>query len=289
MLTMTANIVPFFRRFHVQLAMGFTLVATLLAALGDSRPASSPAGRSTAPSLLAEPLYSSAQHDLLWGDEFDAPPRRITQTRYGPYLTLDARTLQFDAGAGVNGSGALRISWAATEASSARCADDSRILEASFPATPALTVSFWLRYSPAFVFDWNGHNPCQGNAKKLFLLWAEEGSRFVFISENGALGVGSDHDHPLLAQNAGPVFSPHELADGAWHRVTLRLRQGSSPSTADGAVYGWIDGVLRWRYDGVVTHNAGGYHLFKMPATFNAGSPVAQTEWLDRLQIWREQ
>lgn len=285
---MTASIVPLFRRFHVQLAMGFSLAATLLAALGNSRPAPAP-GRTAASSLGAEPLYSSEQHDLLWGDEFDAPPSRISHTRYGPYLTLDARTLRFDANAGVNGSGALRISWSAPGAAALRCTDDSRVLEASFPATPALTVSFWLRYSPAFVFDWSGLGPCQGNAKKLFLLWAQEGSRFVFISENGALGLGSDHDHPLLGQNAGSAFTTDQLADGAWHRVTLRVRQGSSPSAADGAVYGWIDGVLRWRYENLVTHNAGGYHLFKMPATFNAGSPVAQTEWLDRLQIWRDQ
>jgi hypothetical protein len=163
------------------------------------------------------------------------------------------------------------------------------VLEASFPAARELTVSYWVRYTPGFVFDWRGHRPCSGNAKKLFLLWATEGSRFVFISENGTLGVGSDHDHPLFAQNGDAAFSTAALADGAWHRVTLRVRQGSSPTAADGSVYGWIDGVLRWRYDNVVTHNAGGYHLFKMPATFNSGSPVTQVEWLDQLRIWRDE
>ncbi len=288
MLTMTANIVPLFRRFHVQLAMGLCLVLTLLAALRNTAPAV-PVTESAPPSLLAEPVFSVARHDLLWGDDFDAPPLRITRERYGRYLTLDARTLQFDPGAGVNGSGALRISWSAAERRSASCNDDSRVLEASFPATPSLTVSYWVRYSPSFVFDWSGRNPCSGNAKKLFLLWATEGSRFVFISENGALGIGSDHDHPLFAQNGNAVFTPADLADGAWHRVTLRVRQGSSPTARDGSVYGWIDGVLRWRYDNVVTHNAGGYHLFKMPATFNAGSPVTQVEWLDKLRIWRDE
>lgn len=284
---MTANIVPLLRRFHAPLAMGLTLVATVIVALGNSRP--SIAKPVATPSSATEPQYSSDAHDLLWGDEFDAPPPQSSRERYGPYLTLDARPLRFESAAGVNGSGALRIDWAAADRARANCADDSRLVEASFPATRELTVSFWLRYSPGFAFDWSGREPCAGNAKKLFLLWATQGSRFVLISENGALGVGSDHDHPLLLQNVGAAFSTAELADGAWHRVTLRIRQGSSPTKPDGAVHGWIDGVRRWSYDSIVTHNAGGYYLFKMPATFNSGSPVAQTEWLDRLQIWRDE
>jgi hypothetical protein len=294
---MRANFVPFIRRFHVHVAVAIVGATTLVMAV------SSPARTAQAaperpeeglppgwfePISEAEPTYNRANHELLWGDTFDAVAVPTTRGRYGRYLTLDARTPQFDPTGGIKGSGALRIDWRPSAATRGSCADDSNLIEAAFPPAREIFVTFSVRYSPNFVFDWSGRGPCSGNAKKLFLLWAREGSRFVYISENGALGVGSDHDHPLFAQNRASLpYAPRDLADGAWHRITLRIRQGSTPSAPDGLVLGWIDGELHWRYDGIVTHNSGGYYLFKMPATFNSGSPVAQTEWLDNLEIWR--
>jgi hypothetical protein len=240
----------------------------------------------------AEPLFAARADHLLWSDDFDVPAlargRPGEDGRYGRYVTLGAPHLQFDDGAGVSGSGALRISWAASADRSGRaCVDDSRLIEASFPPSRELIVQFSVRYTPGFVFDWSRGGRCRGNAKKLFLLWAREGSRFVFISENGWLGIGSDEDHPLFRQNRANIMTPAALADGRWHRITFHVRQSSAPGRADGAIAGWIDGEARWAYDGVVTHNAGGYHLFKFPATFNQGSPVAQTEWVDDLRVWR--
>lgn len=266
---MMASFIPLFRRLPVEL-----LVGLLLGWESQHRD--------------IEPRFVSDRHQLLWRDEFDVPPPRASGQRYGRYLTYDATQLRTVPGVGVEGSSALEMQWRAADPAARACSDDARLIEASFPPSPQLVVSYWVRYSPGFVFDWRGRSGCGGNAKKLLLLWAEEGSRFVFISENGALGLGSDHDHPLLAQNRGVAVRPEYLADGEWHRITLRVRMGSSPTRADGAVDGWIDGVLRWQHEGIVTHNAGGYSLFKMPATFNAGSPVAQTEWMDRLLIWRE-
>lgn len=240
-----------------------------------------------------EPRLPAREDDILWTDDFDRHPQRqmvdagVRPERFGRYVTRDARTLHYDPRGGVNGSGAIRMPWNA--ATNTGCADDSQILEGSFPATRELVVQFSVRYSPGFAFDWSGRGPCGGNAKKLFLLWAAEGSRFVFIAENGALGVGSDHDHPLFPQNRNVAMSLAALGDGQWHRVTLQIRQASSPLHADGAISGWIDGVQRWEYRDLVTHNGGGYQLFKMPATFNSGSPRAQTEWVDELRIWRVQ
>lgn len=282
---MRANIVPLYRRFHVHVAMLACVVVTVLLA---ARPLSPESEFPEAPMLGdGEPRFSEDRHALLWGDSFDAPPSEIRGARYGRYLTLDARPLHFERGGGVDGTGAVRIDWSTQDTTRARCADDSHVLEASFAPSREIVVSYSVRYSPGFAFDWSGRPGCTGNAKKLFLLWARAGSRFVFVSENGALGVGSDYDHPLFSQNLGTRVNPRDLADGAWHRVTLRVRQGSTTTSADGAIHGWIDGVQRWQYDNIVTHNAGGYYLFKMPATFNAGSPVAQTEWMDDLRIWR--
>jgi hypothetical protein len=266
---MMASLIPLFRRIPLQMLLG--------AILGWE-----------SPERDAEPRFAETRQDLLWTDEFDAPPPRARGQRYGRYVTHDATLIRFAPSGGVDGSGALQLDWMRADTAGASCADDSRLIEASFPPTRALVVSYWLRYTPGFVFDWSGRQRCHGNAKKLFLLWAQEGSRFVFISENGWLGMGSDHDHPLFAQNRNATVTPQALADGQWHRITLRLRMASSATRADGSVEGWIDGVQRWQHDGIVTHNSGGYVLFKMPATFNAGSPERQTEWIDRLRIWRD-
>jgi hypothetical protein len=308
---MRASIIPLEHRGRWGIGIGAMVLLALLFARGPVRaptraPAPAPAsalataafasaGQSAGQSADGEPDYSPGSHHLLWADDFDRAERSVVprdgDSRYGRYVTLGAPSLQFDPGSGVDGSGALRIAWRAAPAAGtalgAPCSDDSRLIEASFPAARELYVQYWVRYDRGFVFDWGRRGRCSGNAKKLLLLWAREGSRFVFISENGTLGVGSDHDHPLFGQNRAVAVTPASLGDGRWHRITFHVRQSSAPSRADGAIHGWIDGVQRWSYEGVATHNAGGYHLFKMPATFNQGSPVAQTEWLDRLRVWR--
>jgi hypothetical protein len=249
-------------------------------------------GASRARTADAEPAFSPGEHEILWTDDFEqrlrpeAPRRAGDAGRLGRYLTLGDPFVRHDPVGGLAGSGAIRMDWVPRRGS-ATCDDDSRVLEASFEPSRELFIQFSVRYSPGAVFDWSRHRRCTGNAKKLFLLWAQEGSRFVFISENGALGIGSDHDHPLLAQNRGAALRPADLADGRWHRITFQVSQGSASDRADGFVRGWIDGVERWHHRGIVTHNAGGYHLFKFPATFNQGAPAAQSEWVDALRLWR--
>jgi hypothetical protein len=281
---MRASIVPRWNKCRRRIAIG--LVGTLaLAALAALRGDAPPFGAD-------EPRFAAGAHQALWMDDFDDRPRARTSRepavagQLGRYLTLGGPFVRFDPEGGLDGTGAVRMDWNAARGS-ARCADDSRLLEAAFPPAPELFIQFHVRYTPGFVFDWSRHRRCAGNAKKLFLLWAQDGSRFVFISENGTLGIGSDHDHPLFQQNRAHAVTPAQLADGKWHRITFHVRQGSRPDRADGFVRGWIDGVQRWEHRGVVTHNGGGYVLFKLPATFNQGSPVAQSEWVDALRLWR--
>ncbi len=296
---MKANIVPFetWTRRSIATASMVVLGVMVVEAPADA-PVTTPE-RVTPPAVGAEPVFDSRSHRELWADDFDHAERSIPQgpggqdSRYGRYVTLGAPHLRFEAGAGIGGSGALRIDWLALGSApvagraGGRCADDSRVLEASFAPSREVIVQYAVRYTRGFVFDWGTRGRCHGNAKKLLLLWARDGSRFVYISENGSLGVGSDHDHPLLQQNRAVAVTPSALADGRWHRLTFHLRQSSAPNRKDGAIHGWIDGVERWSHEGIATHNSGGYVLFKLPATFNEGSPVAQTEWMDDLRVWR--
>jgi len=235
------------------------------------------------PSSATEPTFVSGVHTSLWHDDFESTAN--TAGIYARYATQSNETgLHLDATGGVGGSRALRIEWKAKSG----CTDDSHFIEGSFPsAAREVVVQYSVRYTPNFVFDWIGRRgPCSGNAKKLMFLWAAQGSRFDFISENHFLGVGSDHDHPLFAQNVGAAVTPDALGDGNWHRITLHVRQSSSPTATDGFILGWIDGVQRWSVQNVASHASGGWVLFKLPTTLNQGSPVDQAEWLDDFRIW---
>jgi len=253
-----------------------------LAALGEARaPATAATQRARSAEGNEEPVFTRGVNTMLWHDSFDSV--RTDSAMLAPYVTLNAQAIHLDSSAGLARSGAARIDWLG----SSRCVDDSRVLEHDFPASPEVVVQYSVRYSPGFLFDWRRRGRCTGNAKKLFFLWAATGSRFDFISENHALGMGSDRDHPLFRQNVGNAVAPELLGDGEWHRITIRVRQSSAPDARDGAISGWIDGVLRWSYTGIASRAGGGWTLFKLPTTFNQGSPVSQSEWLDALSIWR--
>lgn len=239
------------------------------------------------PSNGSEPSYSSGGGTLLWQDNFDG--RGTDAALLSQYTLMSGESgIHPDATAGLNGSGAARIDWQAQ--ASTTCHDDGHLIEHSFTPSQEVYVQYSVRYQPGFVFDWVGRTGglgCVGNAKKLFFLWSASGDRFDFISENHWLGMGSDHDHPLFNQNAGPVVSDEMLGDGNWHRITIHVRQSSTPTTKDGLIEGWIDGVQRWSWPNIASNGSGGFVLFKLPTTFNQGSPVNQSEWFDGLTVWR--
>jgi hypothetical protein len=240
------------------------------------------------PANGAEPAYASGVGTLLWQDNFDG--RGTDAAMLSPYALMNGESgIHFDATGGLNGSGAARVDWPAQTAAGG-CLDDAHLIERSFAPSQEVYAQYSVRYNSGFVFDWIGRSGglgCVGNAKKLFFLWAGSGQRFDFISENHAMGMGSDQDHPLFNQNAGPVVSDEMLGDGNWHRITMHVRQSSTPTAKDGLIEGWIDGVLRWSWPNVASNASGGWVLFKMPTTFNQGSPVNQSEWFDGLTVWR--
>jgi hypothetical protein len=255
-------------------------VAIAVAAAGTGRaPVAAPRGNA----FLREPVFVPGASEMLWKDDFDHAAS--DSALVSSYITLMASHMHFDSTGGLDGSGAVRIDWSPRGG----CRDDSRALEHTIPVSREVVVQFSVRYTPRFAFDWRRGGRCVGNAKKLFFLWADSGSRFDFISENHVLGMGSDYDHPLFSQNidAWHAVTPEALADGEWHRITIRVRQSSTAKARDGSIYGWIDGIQRWEYVNVASNASGGWTLFKMPTTFNQGSPVDQSEWLDGLSIWR--
>ena len=231
----------------------------------------------------SEPTFNASANQSLWHDDFESA--LTTASIYTRYATQSAEIgLHLDFSGGLNGSRGMRIEWQPRSG----CSDDSHFIEGSFAAAQEVVVQYSVRYQTNFAFDWIGRGgACSGNAKKLFFLWAAAGSRFDFISENHVLGVGSDFDHPLFAQHLGTAVTPEALGDGQWHRITLRVRQSSTPTATDGYVHGWIDGVQKWSVNNIASRASGGWVLFKVPSTFNQGSPLQQSEWMDDFRIWR--
>ena len=228
----------------------------------------------------SEPTFQAGQR-LIWRDTFDGGLSDAAVLTN--YITLNPQYIHADAAAGLNGGGALRFDWQA----STGCQDQSRLIEQGIEPTREIYVTYTIRYTPNFQFDWRNYSGCTGNAKKLFFLYSVSGSRFDFISENHFLGMGSDYDHPLFAQNQNGTMSVEQLGDGSWHRITIHVVQSSTPTATDGVIEGWIDGVQKWSYRNVASNASGGWNYFHFPSTFNQGSPATQSEWIDDLVVWK--
>lgn len=251
---------------------GITGSAAITVTSGTTPPPPPPSG--------AEPTYQAGQ-SLIWKDTFDG----VTSDAQvlANYTTLNPQFIHEDVGAGLGGGGALRFDWQA----STGCTDQSRLIEQGITPTREIYVTYSVRYTPNFQYDWRNYSGCTGNAKKLFFLYSVSGSRFDFISENHWLGMGSDYDHPLFNQNQGGTISDEQLGDGNWHRITIHVLQSSTPTATDGIIEGWIDGVQRWSYRNVASNASGGWNYFHFPSTFNQGSPATQSEWVDDLVVWK--
>jgi hypothetical protein len=260
---------------------------TLAAALGKMADAEVASLNALLSASTGEPQAPGS--GLIYADDFTGYASTADLLNYQPtkgFLHMDVENgVTLDPTGGVGGKPACKIAWT-PKSGAGNCVDDSHLIERVFPATTAVCASWTVRYSPAFVFDWLGLKGCVGNAKKLFFFWPVAGSRFDCICENHHIGIGSDNDHPLFAQTA-PEVTPEMLGDGARHRITVRVKQSSTVTAADGHIEGWIDGVKKWDVANWVSASSGGYNDWKMPTTFNQGSPVSQTEWLNSVSIWR--
>jgi uncharacterized protein YjdB len=247
-----------------------TAAITVIAASGD-----------TGGSASGEPTPGAS---VLFQDDFES--YQSAANLLSAYSHMNGESgIQLDPTGGLNGSRAMRIDWAQRTPSSG-CTDDDHLVEEGFSATPEIYAQYDVRYGAGFVFDWNGFSGCSGNAKKLFLMPGGSGSRLDLISENHHIVLYEDQvGYATGLQNVGSEFTPEMLGDGAWHRITIHARLSSSPGANDGIIEGWIDGVKHWSHPNPVSGS--GYTYFQTPTVFNTGSPVAQSEWMDNLVVWK--
>ena len=228
---------------------------------------------------------------VIWHDDFSS--YSSAASLLAAYIHLNGESQIFvDSTGGYGGSPAMRINWPEqpnTNASTRGCNDDDHLVEQGFTATTEIYVQYYVRYQAGFVFDWNysGYGPCNGNAKKLFLIPAI-GGRMDLIVENHHIVLYDDNiGYASGLQNVGTEFTPEMLGDGNWHRITLHIKTSTSPTSRDGFIYGWIDGHLKWSNPAYASGNIVGWYDFQMPTVFNQGSPVAQSEWADNLTVWK--
>ena len=259
------------------------------ASLTVAAAASSPPPSSPPPPSSTEPMPTFGT--TIWHDDFSGYSSATSLLAAYSHLSGESQIFT-DATGGYGGSPAMRINWPKqtnTNTSTGGCNDDDHLLEKGFPATTEIYVQYYVRYQAGFVFDWNysGYGPCNGNAKKLFLIPAS-GGRMDLIAENHHIVLYDDNiGYASGLQNVGAEFTPEMLGDGNWHRITLHIKTSTSPTSRDGFIYGWIDGQLKWSFPNANTHQSAGYDYFQMPTVFNQGSPVAQSEWADNLTVWK--
>jgi uncharacterized protein YjdB len=249
-------------------------------------------------SSSAEPMPTSGT--TLWHDDFSSYTSSTALLAAYSHMTGE-NGIFLDATGGYGGSPGMRVDWQQqtnTDRSTGGCNDADHLIEHSFTSATEIYVQYYVRYQAGFQFDWrqeiaNGTaGQCNGGAKKLFLVPAVSGSRLQLISENHHIVLYTENQLSLMTgqpgiQNVGSELTPEQLGDGNWHRITIHAKMSSSPSANDGFLYGWIDGQLKWSNPAYATGNTGGWYVFQVPTVFNNGSPVAQSEWMDNLTVWR--
>ena len=229
----------------------------------------------------------------IWHDDFSGYSSAASLLAAYSHLVGESHIF-VDPTGGYGGSPAVRVDWPQQtnrNTSTGGCNDDDHLIERGFGGTTEIYVQYYVRYQAGFQFDWQAAGACPtGNGKKLFLVYSTSGSRLQLFSENHHIVLYTENHlvgttQPGI-QNVGTEFTPEDLGDGNWHRITIHAKMSSTPTATDGFLYGWIDGNLKWSNPAYATGNSGGWYDFQTPAVFNDGSPVAQSEWMDNLSVW---
>ena len=135
-----------------------------------------------------------------------------------------------------------------------------------FPREQQVWAEFVVRFSANFTTD-NG--TCYPNANKFIF-----GDTEADLSGRWALHVGTDTgpwhsvtvERPLAPASQGGMIGAYymnvrrnlaaeSIWDGNWHQIRLFYRNSTTPSSSDGAMKVWIDGV--------VTHDETGFNTMK--------------------------
>ena len=196
-----------------------------------------------------------------------------------------------------------------------------------------VVFSYETKFSPGYEFVWPTSLYCWdhgGNTSKELVIWRNgaddrgritvtagydggKGSPDIYGDQGGYAWEVTVQAEPGSAKPANPDLKgyyrqhlarggagqqdkrPAAVADGQWHRFTIRITKESSLDAGDGSIQFWIDGVLVMNYNGTSSASPA-YHqvftrpdefaLFQYPTVINRGAPRAQSRWYDDVKVW---
>ncbi len=184
-------------------------------------------------------------------------------------------------------------------------------------------VSFQVAFQPGYMFWWSAGGCSRGVGQKAIVIFRDPnnttGGR-ITLSANlesanppvyGDLGgvLSWTITIDMEAGSTKPGFSqiirqhlalgsktPNAIADGAWHRVTLRFVKESGIDVGDGIAQMWVDGTLAINYNGADPANAAYLRTWtrtnnfgdpiQFPTVLNAGAPQAESQWWANVLVW---
>lgn len=212
----------------------------------------------------AEPTFSSG---VLFRDDFNGYASDVALRASYPEIREQGGGIALDRV--VTDGGALRLDYTSSGSCDATDVHVGKILSGNVPTV----LVAWKFLVPS------GFAACGDAGVEDFTL-TRSATRTTFERLDGKwlLRAGTEvfEQHLNLATAA-----PDVLAGDAWHRVTFFLTRQSTPSTADGEVRVWVDGVLV--IDRVGATGTAPFSLATWPGALSNGR--VQSRWVDDIAI----
>ena len=144
-----------------------------------------------------------------------------------------------------------------------------------------------LNFSPAnevFIgFTWKPSNPFTGwanNNNKVLNIWTDVGGIYWYHGlkgSNGTAGQGGPYKSDIFVNGApfnghlgsGFLIGPTTVQLGVWHRVEIYWKHSTTPTSQDGIVKYWLDGILQVNQNNV-NFNGTGFNTIQLAQSWDS-------------------
>jgi hypothetical protein len=138
-------------------------------------------------------------------------------------------------------------------------------MPAKFGAGSAFYLRYFLRYDPDFDFpDSTGFKQIIIQSDSI----VHDRLYFCLVGKEARLGLFFQTVRGASWLHANVNGGPFAMPKGTWVEFQWHLKV-SPESEKNGAVKGWVDGKLRWRYENIATIQSGSYVSLSINPTFN--------------------
>jgi hypothetical protein len=138
-------------------------------------------------------------------------------------------------------------------------------MPAKFGPGSEFYLRYFLRYDPDFDFpDSTGFKQIIIQSDSI----VHDRLYFCLVGKEARLGLFFQTVRGASWLHANVNGGPFAMPKGAWVEFQWHLKV-SPESEKNGAVKGWVDGKLRWRYENIATIQSGSYVSLSINPTFN--------------------